>query len=70
MTVIPAKTAEPIQMPFWMWIWMGSENHEGEVLRAKTDRPRTCPDTSGGRYTHSKSAAVSTGTVQMPTGVY
>jgi len=22
-----AKMAEPIEMPFWLWAWMGARNH-------------------------------------------
>jgi len=25
--VSPAKTAEPIEMPFGLWAWMGPRNH-------------------------------------------
>ena len=35
--VSPAKTAEPIEMPFGLWAWMGPRNHvldgNAEVLR-------------------------------------
>jgi len=35
--VSPAKTAEPIEMPFGLWAWMGPRNHllhgSPEVLR-------------------------------------
>jgi len=27
MTMIPAKTAEPIEMPFGMWTWMDARNY-------------------------------------------
>jgi len=35
----PAKTAEPVEMPFWLWARVGSRNRvldkEGAILRAK-----------------------------------
>jgi len=36
-TVRCAKTTEPIDMPFWMKIWVGSRNH---VLDGGADSPR------------------------------
>ena len=32
----PAKTAEPIKMPFGLWVWVGSRNH---VLDGGPDLP-------------------------------
>jgi len=32
----PAKTAEPIDMPFGMWTWVGPKNH---VLNGGPERP-------------------------------
>jgi len=31
--VSPAKTAEPIEMPFGLWAQMGPRNHDREMLR-------------------------------------
>jgi len=75
-----AKTAEPVEMPFEMWTRVGPRKHvldglqiptcEGAILRVKWGQRRTCPDVSSGWYTQSDSTGGSTGTVQMPTGVY
>ena len=45
MIVSPAKTAEPIEMPFGLWTWVGPGNHvldgrpdptrKGAILRGK-----------------------------------
>ena len=37
MGMIPAKTAEPIQMPVNIWAWVGPHNH---VLDGDPDPPR------------------------------
>jgi len=34
--VSPAKTAEPIEMPFGLWTWVGPRNH---VLDGDSDPP-------------------------------
>ena len=64
--MICAKTAEPIEMPFGIWTWIGPRNHvleevqsptcERAVLRAKRDGHRTCSDVCSGRYSQSDSA--------------
>jgi len=76
----PAKTAEPIDIPFGLWTRIGSRNHvldggpdpmhEGAILRAKRGQPRTCPDMSVGRYTQSNSAEGRTVAVRVLIGVY
>jgi len=75
-TMSPAKTAEPIETPFEMWIWVRPKNHmldggpdphtyignfEGENGPA-----RTCPDMPDGRYTQSDAARGNTRTGAAP----
>jgi len=60
-----AKSAEPIKMPFGMWIREGPRNHvldgvqipthEETILRAKMSLSGHSPDMSGGRYIQSDS---------------
>jgi len=74
------KTAEPIEMPFGMWTWIGQRNHvldgvqipkrKSGNFEAGSSRLGACLDISGGRYTQSDSAGGRTGTVRMPIGVY
>jgi len=77
----PAKTAEPVKMPFGLWTRVGPRNQvldgfqiptRGEILRGKSGQPKTCPDMSQGRYTQRDSAlaGVRTGMVRMLIGVY
>ena len=42
----PAKTAEPIEMPFGMWAWVGPSNH---VLDGGWDPPRGMGNFRGGQ---------------------
>jgi len=51
--------AEPMEMPFGIWIWMSARKqvldgvqisaYEETILRSKRGLPRTYPDMSGGR---------------------
>jgi len=53
-TVSCAKTAEPIEMPFWMKIWVGQRNH---VLDGVADSPRE-GTIFGGCPGHSKALSI------------
>ena len=44
-----AKAAEPIDMPFVLWIWVGPRNH---VLHGATDTPCEGQFSQGKRYLH------------------
>jgi len=63
--VSPAKTAEPMEIPFGIWTRVGPRNHvldggpDPHTLMDDFERQRgrttTCLDMSGGRYTQSYS---------------
>jgi len=75
MIVSPAKTAEPIEMPFGMWTWVDSRNHILDGVQiglcdGTTGRKVASPG-HGRQSTHSKGFNRGrTGTERMPIGVY
>ena len=68
----PAKTAEPIEMPFGLWTRVGPRNHvlngvqiatrEGAILRGESGRP--------GHTQRCPAVSILSDSMRMPIGVY
>jgi len=76
--VNPAKTAEPIEIPFWLWTQVDQRNHvlDGVQIHARKgagnfEGKMPIHDMRGhARYTQSDSAGARIGTTRMQIGVY